>query len=60
MVKFLPLMLGLIYVIGAYMQSGPIKIIIHVLPPNDLVEYKRGNVWKLGKLPYGIMKSGPQ
>lgn len=43
---------------GAYMQSGPAKRDIFMRPPK---EYRsRGNIWKLLRLPYGIVEAGRQ
>lgn len=52
---------------GAYLQSGPIKREVFVRPPKEWHEarqYNRGKVWrilwKLTKLPYGIVEAGRQ
>lgn len=48
---------------GAYLQSGPIKREIYVRPPKEwhsVFGYKRGMLWKLLKLPYGIVEAGRQ
>lgn len=50
---------GLIDIQGAYLQSGPIKRDILVLPPIEVGE-KRGILWKLVKLPYSITEAGRQ
>lgn len=42
---------------GAYLQSGPIKREIFARPPREW-EGQRGRVWKLKKLPYGIVQGG--
>lgn len=44
---------------GAYMQSGPIQREVYVRPPKDC-HRKRGMVWKLLKLPYGLTDAGRQ
>lgn len=44
---------------GAYMQSGPIRRDVYVRPPKDC-HRKRGTVWKLLKLPYGMTDAGRQ
>lgn len=44
---------------GAYMQSGPIRREVYVRPPRDCFR-KRGVVWKLLKLPYGMTEAGRQ
>lgn len=44
---------------GAFMQSGPIKRDVYVRPPRDCYR-KRGIVWKLLKLPYGLVDAGRQ
>lgn len=43
---------------GAYMQSGPIKRTLFVRPPKKLCQ--KGMVWKLLRLPYGIVEAGRQ
>ena len=55
----LPFRIGLIDIKGAYRQSGPIKRDIYVRPPIEVGE-KRGVIWKLVKLPYGITEAGRQ
>lgn len=48
---------------GAYLQSGPIKRDIYVRPPREWYfnhRYKKGTLWKLIKLPYGIVEAGRQ
>lgn len=44
---------------GAYMQSGPIRREVYLRPPRDFY-HKRGVVWKLLKLPYGMADAGRQ
>ena len=44
---------------GAYMQSGPAKREIYVRPPKDWTT-TRHTLWKLLKLPYGIVEAGRQ
>lgn len=44
---------------GAYMQSGPIQRNVYVRPPRDCSR-KRGMVWRLLKLPYGMADAGRQ
>lgn len=44
---------------GAYLQSGPIKRTIYVRPPREW-RGTRGMLWKLLKLPYGIVEAGRQ
>lgn len=43
---------------GAYMQSGPAQREIYVRPPREF--HQRGKVWKLSRLPYGIVEAGRQ
>eukprot|EP00177_Eucheuma_denticulatum_P007832 GFKZ01014258.1.p1 GENE.GFKZ01014258.1~~GFKZ01014258.1.p1 ORF type:complete len:1202 (-),score=97.36 GFKZ01014258.1:1881-5486(-) len=48
---------------GAYLQSGPIKRTIYVRPPMEWAEtYGQGRniLWRLVKLPYGIVEAGRQ
>lgn len=48
---------------GAYLQSGPIKRTIFVRPPKEHLynqNHHRGTLWKLTKLPYGIVEAGRQ
>ena len=57
--------LGKIDVKKAYLQSGPIKREIYVRPPREWNSAsdaypKRGILWKLLKLPYGIVEAGRQ
>lgn len=51
--------LGHVDIKGAYLQSGPIKRTIYVRPPRELA-VRRGTLWKLTKLPYGITEAGRQ
>ena len=51
--------IGLIDINGAYLQSGPIKRDIYVRPPIEVGE-RRGVLWKLVKLPYGITEARRQ
>lgn len=44
---------------GAYMQSGPITREVYVRPPREC-KRKRGVVWRLKKLPYGLADAGRQ
>lgn len=43
---------------GAYMQSGPAKRDIYVRPPKEF--RARGKIWRLLRLPYGIVEAGRQ
>lgn len=43
---------------GAYMQSGPAKRDIFVRPPKEFKQ--RGKMWRLLRLPYGIVEAGRQ
>lgn len=56
---FLGLRLGLADVKGAYLQSGPIQRELYVRPPREW-KGPRGILWKLTKLPYGIVEAGRQ
>ena len=51
--------LGCLDIKGAYLQSGPIQRDIYVRPPPEL-HSRRGILWKLTKLPYGITEAGRQ
>lgn len=51
--------LGHVDIKGAYRQSGPIQRTIYVRPPREL-GLKRGILWKLTRLPYGIIEAGRQ
>lgn len=51
--------LGCIDVKAAYLQSGPIARDLYVRPPTEY-KHKRGSVWKLSKLPYGVCEAGRQ
>ena len=44
---------------GAYLQSGPMKRDIYVRAPRGW-KSTRGKLWKLTKLPYGIVEAGRQ
>lgn len=57
--NFIGLSLTIAEVKGAYLQSGPIQREIFVRPPREWIR-KRGCLWKLKKLPYGIIKAGRQ
>ena len=50
---------GTIDISAAYLQSGPIQRLIFVRPPQEH-SCKRGTLWKLLKLPYGIAEAGRQ
>ncbi len=50
---------GTIDISAAYLQSGPIKREIFVRPPKEH-NGRRGVIWKLLKLPYGIAEAGRQ
>jgi len=56
---FLGFRLGTVDVKGAYLQSGPITRDIYVRPPREW-KGPRGILWKLVKLPYGIVEAGRQ
>lgn len=43
---------------GAYMQSGPALREIFVQPPREFKQ--KGKIWKLSRLPYGIVEEGRQ
>lgn len=51
---------GLVDINGAYMQSVPILRVIFVRTPLEWDQGRRGSIWKLLKLPYGIMQAGRQ
>ena len=55
----LGLEIGCIDVKSAYLQSGPISRELYIRPPREW-DTKRGVVWKLIKLPYGIGEAGRQ
>lgn len=60
---FLDFRLGMADIKGAYLQSGPVKRDIFVRPPSEWIsihEYRRGTLWLLIKLPYGIVEVGRQ
>lgn len=50
--------IGCVDVKEAYLQSGSIKRLIYVRPPKELA--KRGILWRLNKMPYGITEAGRQ
>ena len=56
--------LGKIDVKKAYLQSGPIRRQVYVRPPKEYYSCrnspKRKVLWKLSKLPYGIVEAGRQ
>lgn len=56
---FLGFRIGLADVMGAYLQSGPIARDIYVRPPREWMG-NRKKLWKLIKLPYGIVEAGRQ
>lgn len=56
---FIDMRLAMADIKGAYLQSGPIKREIFVRPPREWVG-KRGQLWRLKKLPYGIVEAGRQ
>lgn len=55
----LGLTLGSTYIQDAYLQSGPITRELYIRPPLEGMQ-RRGFLWKLVKLPYGICKAGRQ
>lgn len=55
----LSLRIGKVDISAAYLQSGPITREIFVRPPKEHGG-KRGTLWKLLKLPYGIAEAGRQ
>ena len=54
---FLHYRVGTADIKGAFLQSGPITRDIFVRPPREWPS-KRGTLWKLRKLPYGIADAG--
>lgn len=56
---FLGFRLGHADVKGAYLQSGPITRDVYVRPPKEW-QGNRCLLWKLTKLPYGIVEAGRQ
>ena len=58
-VTFLRFRLGMVDIKGAYLQSGPIQREIFVRPPREW-QGRRGLLWLLTKLPYGIVEAGRQ
>lgn len=59
LVTFLPMQLGAVDISGAYMQSGPIRRDLYVRPPREWGT-RRGFIWKLLKMPYGVSEAGRQ
>lgn len=59
LVTFLDFRIATADITGAYLQSGPIKRDIYVRPPRDW-GCDRSILWKLLKLPYGIVEAGRQ
>lgn len=57
--SFVGLRLAMADIKGAYLQSGPIKREVFVRPPREWLG-TRGRLWKLKKLPYGIVEAGRQ
>lgn len=55
----LRLTLGCSDVQGAYLQSGPIKREVYIRPSREWV-HRRGHVWTLNTLTYGIFEAGRQ
>lgn len=48
---------------GAFLQSGPIQREIYFKPPREwhyVQKYRKGVLWKLLKMPYGIVEAGRQ
>lgn len=60
LVTMLPFRLGVVDIKGAYLQIGPIRREIYVRPPQELASLRRGYIWHLTKLPYGITEAGRQ
>ena len=56
---FLGFRIGTADIKGAFLQSGPIMREIVVRPPREWAS-SRGTLWKLRKLPYGIVDAGSQ
>ena len=56
---FVGMRLAMADIKGAYLQSGPIQRKIFVRPPREW-RGERGKLWKLKKLPYGIIEAGRQ
>lgn len=55
--------LGTADIRGAYLRSGPIQRTIFLRPPTEWIgasSYQRGILWRLTKLPYGIVEAGRQ
>lgn len=57
---FMSMTLAVVDISGAYMESGPITREIYVRPPREWQNTKRGSVWKLLKLHYGVVEAGRQ
>jgi len=57
--SLLGLRLAMADITGAYLQSGSIRRSIYVRPPAEW-DGSRGRLWKLKKLPYGIVEAGRQ
>lgn len=51
--------MGTPYIKGAFIQSGPIRQEVYVLPPRYF-QRKRGILWRLLKLPYEMTDVGRQ
>ena len=63
LVTFLGFRMGTADIKGAYLQSGPIQRTIYVRPPREWHQKHatdRKTLWKLTKLPYGIVEAGRQ
>lgn len=63
LVTFLGFRIGTADIKGAYLQSGPIQRTIYVRPPREWYRRHatdRKVLWKLTKLPYGIVEAGRQ
>lgn len=60
MISMTPMRLGLVDISSVYMQSGPIQRENYVRPPREWDRGRRGTIWKLLKLPYGIAEAGRQ
>lgn len=59
LVPFLGFKIGMADIKGAYLQSGPIRRVLYVRPPREWNE-PRGVLWRLTKLPYGVVEAGRQ
>ena len=63
LVTFLGFRIGTADIKGAYLQSGPFQRAIYVRPPREWYRRHRSDrkvLWKLTKLPYGIVEAGRQ